>query len=102
MASSHSSMGVASIGPSLKYRSIDGANASTLFKPCASSIWRSLHGIHCAPSRIAACNLDVATALPAECPSPLGLGYLTMVNRSVVNGHHRFAQPVTVGCTLVI
>jgi len=44
----------------------------------------------------------VATALPAECPSPLGLGYLTMVNRSVVNGHHRFAQPVTVGCTLVI
>jgi hypothetical protein len=92
----------ASIGPSFKCRSIDGANASTLFKPCASSIWRSLHGIHSAPSQIAAWNVDIATALPAECPSQLGLGHLSMVNRTLVNGHHGFAKPVTLGCTLVI
>jgi hypothetical protein len=39
---------------------------------------------------------------PTKCPSQLGLGSLSMVNRSLVNGRHRFDKPVTAGCTLVI
>ena len=31
-------------------------------------------------------------ALPAECPSQLGLGHLSKVNRSLVNGHQGFRQ----------
>jgi hypothetical protein len=88
--------------PVFKCRSIDGANASTLFKPCASSIWANLNGIHGAFWRMRVLKCRRRDGSPTKCPSQLGLGSLSMVNRSLVNGRHRFAKPVTAGCTLVI